>query len=123
LTRRGTLRLGLMRGGIGAALAVAATLWLRSGRWVSADDACVRAAKLMVTTDVSGLVASVDVHEGQEVKQGQVLFRVDPHQFQIALDNVKAQLAQVALNVQAMKQDYQRMLKDIEAQQAQVQLD
>jgi membrane fusion protein (multidrug efflux system) len=123
LNRRRTIRLVLMLGGILAALAVAATLWLRSGRWVSADDAYVRAAKLMVTTDVSGLVTSVEVHEGQEVKQGQVLFRVDPHQFQIALDNVKAQLAQVALNVEAMKQDYQRMLKDIEAQQAQVQLD
>jgi membrane fusion protein (multidrug efflux system) len=121
--RRRTIRLVLMLGGILAALAVAATLWLRSGRWVSADDAYVRAGKLMVTTDVSGIVTSIDVHEGQHVKQGQVLFQVDPHQFQIALDNVKAQLAQVALNVEAMKQDYQRMLKDIEAQQAQVQLD
>ena len=121
--RRRTIRLVLMLGGILAALAVATTLWLRSGRWVSADDAYVRAGKLMVTTDVSGIVTSIDVHEGQHVKQGQVLFQVDPHQFQIALDNVKAQLAQVALNVEAMKQDYQRMLKDIEAQQAQVQLD
>jgi len=123
LTRRRTVRLVLMLGGILIALAVAATLWLRSGRWVSADDAYVRAAKLMVTTDVSGLVASVEVHEGQLVKKGQVLFRIDPHQFEIALNNAKAQLAQVALNVEAMKQDYQRMLKDIEAQQSQVQLD
>jgi membrane fusion protein (multidrug efflux system) len=102
---------------------VAATLWLRGGRWVSADDAYVHAAKLMVTTDVSGIVTSVDVHEGQLVKAGDVLFRVDPRQFQIALDNAKAQLAQVALNIDALKQDYKRMLKDIEAQQAQVDLD
>jgi membrane fusion protein (multidrug efflux system) len=121
--RRRTIRIVLMLAGILAALVVAATFWLRAGRWVSADDAYVRAAKLMVTTDVSGLVTSVEVREGDVVKKGQVLFRVDPHQFQIALDNVKAQLAQVGLNVEAMKQDYQRMLKDIEAQQAQVQLD
>src|SRR5215467_7939656 len=121
--RRRTIRLALMLVGILAALAVAGTLWLRSGRWVSADDAYVRAAKLMVTTDVSGIVISVDVREGQLVKQGQVMFRVDPRQFQAALDNAKAQLAQVGLSVEAMKQDYQRMLKDIEAQQAQVQLD
>jgi membrane fusion protein (multidrug efflux system) len=121
--RRRTIRIGLMLAGILAALAVAGTLWLRSGRWVSADDAYVRAAKLMVTTDVSGIVISVDVHEGQAVKKGQVLFRVDPRQFQAALDSTKAQLAQVGLSVEAMKQDYQRMLKDIEAQQSQVQLD
>ena len=122
-SRRRTIRIALMLGGILAALAVAATLWLRAGRWVSADDAYVRAAKLMVTTDVSGIVISVDVREGQLVKQGQILFRVDPRQFQSALDNTKAQLAQVGLSVEAMKQDYQRMLKDIEVQQAQVQLD
>jgi len=121
--RRRTIRIVLMLAGIVAAFVVAATLWLRSGRWVSADDAYVRAAKLMVTTDVSGIVTSVDVREGETVKKGQVLFRVDPRQFQSALDNTTAQLAQVALNVEAMKQDYKRMLKDIEAQQAQVQLD
>jgi membrane fusion protein, multidrug efflux system len=123
MNRRRTVRIVLMLGGILVALVVAGTLWLRSGRWVSADDAYVRAAKLMVTTDVSGIVISVDVHEGEAVKKGQVLFRVDPRQFQAALDSAKAQLAQVGLSVEAMKQDYQRMLKDIEAQQAQVQLD
>jgi membrane fusion protein, multidrug efflux system len=123
LRRWGTVRATLMLGGILVAAVVAATLWLRGGRWVSADDAYVRAAKLMVTTDVSGIVTSVDVHEGQIVKAGDVLFRVDPRQFHIALDNAKAQLAQVALNVEALKRDYQRMLKDIEAQQSQVELD
>ena len=59
--RRRTIRVALMLGGILAALVVATTLWLRAGRWVSADDAYVRAPKLMVTTDVSGIVRSVDV--------------------------------------------------------------
>jgi membrane fusion protein (multidrug efflux system) len=123
LGRRRTVRAVLMLGGILIAAVVGATLWLRGGRWVSADDAYVHAAKLMVTTDVSGIVTSVDVHEGQIVKEGQILFRIDPRQFQIALDNAKAQLGQVALNVEALKQDYKRMLKDIEAQQSQVELD
>jgi membrane fusion protein (multidrug efflux system) len=123
LGRRRTMRVVLMLAGILAAAVIAGTLWLRGGRWVSADDAYVKAAKLMVTTDVSGIVISVNVHEGQLVKAGDVLFRVDPRQFQNNLDNAKAQLAQVDLNVNAMKRDYKRMLKDIEAQQAQVQLD
>jgi membrane fusion protein, multidrug efflux system len=120
---RRTLRLSLMLGGIIVVAVAAAAFWLRGGRYVSADDAYVRAAKLMVTTDVSGLVTSVDVHEGQQVKTGDVLFRVDPTQFQIAVDNAKAQLAQVATTIEAMKQDYQRMLSDIDAQQSQVELD
>ena len=123
LSRRRTVRAVLMLGGILVVAIAAAVFWLRGGRYVSADDAYVRAAKLMVTTDVSGIVRSVDVREGQTVKAGDVLFSIDPTQFHIALDNAKAQLAQVALNVEALKQDYKRMLRDIETQQSQVELD
>ncbi|MGA8499197.1 MAG: HlyD family secretion protein [Xanthobacteraceae bacterium] len=97
--------------------------YMMGGRYVSTDDAYVHAAKLMVSTDVSGLVSEVDVREGQTVKAGDVLFRVDPRQFQIALDNVKANLAQTALSLQAMKEDYTRMQQDIAAQQSQVDMD
>src|SRR5437660_4828199 len=123
VSRRRTVRPVLMLGGILVVALAGSILWLRGGRYVSADDAYVRAAKLMVTTDVSGLVRSVDVREGQTVKAGDVLFRLDPTQFQIALDNAKAQLAQVSLTVEALKQDYRRMLRDIETQQSQVDLD
>ncbi len=123
LGRKRTLRLLLMVGGILIVLIAALTFWLRGGRYVSADDAYVRAAKLMVSTDVSGIVTEVDVREGQTVKAGDVLFRIDPRQFQIALDNARAQLQQTALGIEAMKQDYRRMQEDIQAQQAQVELD
>jgi membrane fusion protein (multidrug efflux system) len=51
------------------------------------------------------------------------LYRLDPRQFRIALDNAKANLAQTALTIASLKQDYQRMLSDVTAQQAQVALD
>ena len=63
------------------------------------------------------------VKENEHVAAGQVLYRLDPRQFQIALDNAKANLAQTALTIEAMKQDYQRMVSDTAAQQAQVDLD
>jgi membrane fusion protein (multidrug efflux system) len=106
-----------------AAIVGGLAFYVMGGRYVSTDDAYVHAAKLMVSTDISGLVTSVDVHEGQSVKAGDVLFRVDPHQFQIALDNAKANLAQTVLTLKAMKQDYERMRMDAEAEAAQVTLD
>ncbi len=123
LGRKRTVRTVLMLGGILIVLMAALTFWLRSGRYVSADDAYVRAAKLMVSTDVSGIVTEVAVREGQTVAAGDVLFRIDPKQFQIAVDNAKAALAQTALSIEAMKQDYKRVLEDIQAQQSQVDLD
>jgi membrane fusion protein, multidrug efflux system len=76
----------------------------------------------MVSTDVSGLVKSVDVKEGQLVPAGQLLFEVDPLQFQIALSTAKANLEQVRLMVASAMEDYKRLQSDIAAQTAQVQL-
>jgi membrane fusion protein (multidrug efflux system) len=116
------LRRVLMIGGVALVAIVALALWLFGGRYVSTDDAYVQSAKLMVTTDVSGLVKDVDVKEGQHVKKGQVLFRIDPEPFRIALLNAKAQLDRTALQIDGMKQDYQRMLANIASQRAQVEL-
>ncbi len=121
--RKHSLRLILMAGGILLLAAAAMVLWLRGGRYASTDNAYVRAAKLMVSTDVSGIVNSVNVREGQEVKAGDVLFRIDPAQFQIALNNAKANLEQTALTIESMKLDYKRMISAVAAQQARVEYD
>lgn len=119
----GLLRRVLMIGGVVVVAAAALTFWLMSDRYISSDDSYIQAQTLMVSTDVSGLVKTVNVREGQAVKKGQVLFTLDPHPFQIALDNAKAQLAQVDQTVAATKADYQSMLSSAQAQQAQVALD
>jgi membrane fusion protein, multidrug efflux system len=118
-----SLRTSLMVAGILAVLVGSAVFWLRGGRYASTDDAYVQAAQLLVTTDVSGLVSSVNVHEGQAVKAGDLLFQLDLLAFQIALDNANANLHEVGLTIESMKVDYQDMLSNVAAQEAQVQLD
>ena len=97
--------------------------YVTGGKVMSTDDAYVEADKVGISTDVSGIVQDVAVTDNQHVTAGQVLYRLDPRQFQIALDNAKANMAQTALMIEAMKQDYKRMLSDTAAQQAQVDLD
>src|SRR6185437_13238691 len=84
------LRRVLMIGGVAIVAVVSLAFYLTGGRYVTTDDAYVKAAQLMVSTDVSGLVKEVNVHQGQHVKAGQILFRLDPKPFQIAFDNAKA---------------------------------
>lgn len=112
----------LMIGGPLLVAIVAGYFWLTGGRYVSTDDAYVHAAKLMVSAEVSGVVSEVDIHEGQVVKAGDVMFKIDRKPFEIALANAKANLANTGLSVESMKQDYRRMLGDIDAQRAQVAL-
>jgi membrane fusion protein (multidrug efflux system) len=97
--------------------------YFTGGQVMSTDDAYINAEKVGVSTDVSGIVQEVAVKDNEHVAAGQVLYRLDPRQFQIALDNAKANLAQIALMIESMKQDYKRMVSDAAAQQAQVDLD
>jgi membrane fusion protein (multidrug efflux system) len=105
------------------ALAIGLYWYVTGGRVMSTDDAYVNAEKVGISTDIAGIVQDVEVTDNQHVAEGQILYRLDPRQFQIAVDNAKANLAQTALAIDAMKQDYKHMLSDAAAQQAQVDLD
>jgi membrane fusion protein, multidrug efflux system len=116
------LRRVLMIAGGLFVVTVSLAFYLLGGRYVGTEDSYVRAAKLMVTTDVSGLVRTVDVRQGQHVKKGQVLFTINPHPFEIALANAKAALAQTAVDVKAQEANYKSLVAQVAAQQAQVHL-
>lgn len=60
--------------------------WTRDGR-VAADV-------VAVAPDVSGLISDVDVHDNQAVHKGQVLFRIDPERFRLALQQADAVVAE-----------------------------
>lgn len=114
------IRWGLMAGGLLAVLVGGLLYWLDTGRVVSTGDAYVEANVMMVSTDVSGIVSSIPVHDGEVVKRGQVLFRLDPKKFDIALRNAEANLAQTRLTLEALKPDYQAAVAEVAAKQAQV---
>jgi multidrug resistance efflux pump len=59
--------------------------WTRDGR--------LRADIVAVAPDVSGLVTQVLVKDNQQVKRGDVLFRIDPDRFTLALRQAEAQVA------------------------------
>ena len=112
------LRRILMFWGVGIFLLAAGAVYLVGGRYITADDAYVHANKLMVSTDVSGLVQKVNVHEGQQVKAGDVLFSLDPRPFQIALENAQASLASTVQDAESTRASYRSAEAQIAAQQA-----
>ena len=114
------LRRVLMYWGVGMFLGIAGGVYLYGGRYVTQEDSYVHANKLMVSTDVSGLVSSVNVHEGQQVKAGDILFSIDPRPFQIALENAKAALASAVQDVNSTKAGYAAAMAQANAQAAQV---
>ena len=120
---RRVLRPILMLGGIGIVVAGSLGFWIAGGRYVSIDNAYVRAAKEALSTDVAGIVLDVAVREGQRVKKGDVLLRLDPRPFELAVIGARANLGGIVSSLNAMKLEYKRMLRDVEVKQSQVALD
>ena len=112
-----------MAGGVLAVLIGGGFYWLSGGRWEETDDAYVQADSMVLSTDVSGIVASIPVHEGEAVTKGQILYTLDPRKFAIALDNARANLAQVRLNIEALKADHQAAVRDAGVKQQEVNAD
>jgi membrane fusion protein (multidrug efflux system) len=72
--------------------------YLNGGRYVTTDDAYVGAQKVLITPDISGKIEKVVVREGQQVKEGDVLFEIDPVPFRLAVAHAKAALEQARTN-------------------------
>jgi membrane fusion protein (multidrug efflux system) len=68
----------------------------------STDDAQVDGHLMPLSARISGYVIKVNVDDNQEVKAGTVLAEIDPKDYQVALDQAKAELADAQASAQAL---------------------
>src|SRR5256714_752707 len=85
------------------ALAGGTYFYLASGRYISTDNAYVGAQKVLITPDISGKIAKVNVTEGQRVNAGDALLEIDPEPFRISVTQAEARLAGVRTDFANLK--------------------
>lgn len=90
------LRRALLIAGPVVAIVIALWLYLSGGQYVSEDDSYVGTADVTITPQVSGQVTTVAVTPNQVVKQGELLFEIDPEPFEIELDRANAALVEAS---------------------------
>lgn len=112
------LRRSLMLAGVGAVVLGLGWSYVTSGRYVSTDNAYVKANKILLAPDVTGPVMSVNVVENQYVEQGQALFQIETLPYEILYDKAKADVAAAAITVAKMKALYRKNLAERERAQA-----
>lgn len=90
------------------ALLIAASIYayLHGGRIVETDNAYVKADKVPISPEISGVVKRVPVRENQWVEEGDLLFSLDPEPFEVAVAKAEAKLAQVTTDLEATKANY-----------------
>ena len=103
----------LLFAAVPVALVAGAYAFVTGGRIMSSDNAYVEAQSLGVSTDVSGIVDAIEVHNNQHVRMGQVLFRLKPASFRIALEGAEAQLGTVRNQVLTLQASYKQSVAQI----------
>ncbi|MCG2625736.1 HlyD family secretion protein [Bradyrhizobium sp. WYCCWR 13023] len=109
------LRLPLMVVLPAAAAMFGAYMYLVQERFISTDDAFVRAAKVTINARVSGQAVEIAVHDNERVRRGQVLFRIDPEPYQIAVDQAEARLASARLQIESLKATYRQQQAELQS--------
>jgi membrane fusion protein (multidrug efflux system) len=77
--------------------------WLTSGTSVSTDDAQIKQDIVSVSPQVNGQIVEVLVRNGAKVKRGDLLFRIDPKPYRVALEQAQAQLANAQLETTQLR--------------------
>lgn len=91
----------------GIALLLIGYVYLTSGRWVSTDNAYVKADMVSVSPDVSGRIVQVFINQNDPVKAGDALFEIDPEPYRLKLQEADAALQAASSNVKSMQAKYQ----------------
>ena len=94
-------------------IAVGLYFWLTGGTTVSTDNAQVGAHVISIAPEVSGRIVEVNVVENQPVKAGDLLYKIDPAPYRIALMQADAAVGNAKLQINQMQSGYSAKVADI----------
>ncbi len=87
--------------------------YVANQHYVSTDNAYVQQDKVSVSAEVTGRIVSVGVRENQRVNAGDLLFRVDPEPFRIAIAQADAGIAAAQVKVTGLETEVRTSGVDI----------
>lgn len=115
-----TLRQILMFGLPALALLLVGYFYATSGRYVTTDNAYVKADMVSVSPDVGGRIIKVLVKQNEFVKAGDPLFQIDPEPYKLVLAEAEAQLQAAVSNINSMKAKYHMTIAQVSLAQSNV---
>ena len=96
--------------------------YMTSGRYVSTDNAYVQQDIVEISPEVGGRIVAVLVEENQQVEAGDILFRIDPEPYRIAVQQADADIADAQLALSQAETAVSTSGVDISTAQANVEL-
>ena len=95
------------------AVAGAAWWWLSGGRFVSTDNAYVKAHIVQIAPEVSGQVRRVLTRDHATVTAGETLVTIEPRPFRLALDSAEAELDAARSQVETLRETWREATAEL----------
>lgn len=95
-------------------------VWVTSGRYEETENANLRQATVSIAADTAGRIVEVDIADNQTVKKGDVLFKIDPQPYEIALAQADAAVANARLGVEQLRAAYSQAMAQEKSAQSEV---
>ena len=90
-------------------------IYATGGRYVTTENAYVKAEIVTISANVDGQVTEVLVGDNQRVERDQALFQIDPRPFQMALAAAQAEVANVRQRIASLRARYDQGLMEVAA--------
>ena len=110
---RSLLRLMLLGGIAVLAFTVGAWWYAETGRYVTTENAYVKAPVIAVSPNIDGRAVEVPVGDNQAVAEGDLLFRVDPAPYQVQLRMAEARRGVVRNDLLATRAELGQIAAEI----------
>ncbi|MFM9852014.1 MAG: HlyD family secretion protein [Sphingomonadaceae bacterium] len=89
--------------------------YIINDHFVSTDNAYVKEDKVSISSEVGGRIIQVEVKENQLIKAGDLLFRLDPAPFRLAVDQANAMIAGAQVQMIGLKTTFDNSGVDIDS--------
>lgn len=95
------------------AIAGGAFWWLSGGRYVSTDNAYVKAHIVQIAPEVSGQIRRVMTHDHASVAAGETLLTIESRPFRLALDSAEAELDAARTQVETLRATWRETVAEL----------
>jgi membrane fusion protein, multidrug efflux system len=87
--------------------------WLSGGRYVSTDNAYVKAHIVQIAPEIAGQVRRVLVRDHQAVSAGESLMTIESRPFKLALDSAEAELDAARSQVETLRGTWREVVAEL----------
>lgn len=88
--------------------------WAMTGRYVSTENAYVKASIVAVSADLDGRVVAVKVRDDQKVERGEDLFKLDAEILEIDRDKAAARMVSAKYQIEGWRAEFREVQAEIE---------